>query len=48
LKEEHRLRVLQNGVLRKTFGSKREEVIGGVSCRVIVTQIYSGDPVIGM
>jgi hypothetical protein len=29
LLEIHRLRVFQNGVLRKIFGPKRDEVIGG-------------------
>jgi hypothetical protein len=29
LREEHRLRVFQNRVLRRIFGPKREEVIGG-------------------
>jgi hypothetical protein len=29
LREEHRLRVFQNRVLRKIFGPKRDEVIGG-------------------
>jgi hypothetical protein len=28
LREEHRLRVLENGVLRKIFGPKREGVTG--------------------
>jgi hypothetical protein len=28
-KEEHRLRVFENRVLRKIFGPKRDEVIGG-------------------
>jgi hypothetical protein len=28
LREEHRLRVFENGVLRKIFGLKRHEVIG--------------------
>jgi hypothetical protein len=28
MKEEHRLRVLQNGVLRKIFGCEREEATG--------------------
>jgi hypothetical protein len=28
LKEEHRLRVFDNRVLRKIFGPKRDEVIG--------------------
>jgi hypothetical protein len=26
--EEHRLRVFENGVLRRTFGSRRDEVTG--------------------
>jgi hypothetical protein len=29
LREEHRLRVFENGVLRRIFGSKRDEVTGG-------------------
>jgi PAS domain-containing protein len=29
LKEEHRLRIFWNRVLRRIFGSKREEVMGG-------------------
>jgi hypothetical protein len=29
LREEHRLRVFENRVLRRIFGSKREEVAGG-------------------
>jgi hypothetical protein len=29
LKEECRLRVFENGVMRKMFGPKREEVTGG-------------------
>jgi hypothetical protein len=29
LKEEHRLRVFENRVLRRIFGPKRDEVIGG-------------------
>jgi hypothetical protein len=29
LREEHRLRVFENRVLRRIFGLKREEVIGG-------------------
>jgi hypothetical protein len=28
LREEHRLRVFENGVLRRIFGPKRDEVIG--------------------
>jgi hypothetical protein len=30
LREEHRLRVFENRVLRRIFGSKMEEVTGGV------------------
>jgi hypothetical protein len=29
LREEHRLRVFENGVLRRIFGPKRDEVKGG-------------------
>jgi hypothetical protein len=29
LREEHRLKVFENRVLRKTFGSKRDEIIRG-------------------
>jgi hypothetical protein len=29
LREGHRLRVFENRVLRRTFGSKRDEVAGG-------------------
>jgi len=29
LREEHRLRVFENNVLRRIFGPKREEVAGG-------------------
>jgi hypothetical protein len=29
VREEHRLRVSENRVLRRTFGPKREEVVGG-------------------
>jgi hypothetical protein len=29
LSEEHRLRVFENGVLRRIFGPKRDEVTGG-------------------
>jgi len=29
LKEEHRLRVFENGVMRKMFGPKKEEATGG-------------------
>jgi hypothetical protein len=29
LREEHRLRLFENRVLRRIFGPKRDEVIGG-------------------
>jgi hypothetical protein len=29
LREEHRIKVLENRVLRRIFGRKRDEVIGG-------------------
>jgi hypothetical protein len=29
IREEHRLRVFENRVLRRTFGPKRDEVTGG-------------------
>jgi hypothetical protein len=29
LREEHRLKVFKNGMLRRIFGPKRDEVIGG-------------------
>jgi hypothetical protein len=29
LREEHRLRVFENRVLRRIFGPKRDEVMGG-------------------
>jgi hypothetical protein len=29
LKEEHRLRVFENRVLRRIFGPKRDEMVGG-------------------
>jgi hypothetical protein len=29
LREEHRFRVFENRVLRKIFGSKKEEMLGG-------------------
>jgi hypothetical protein len=32
LREEHRLRVFENRVLRRIFGPKREEVMGKLSC----------------
>jgi hypothetical protein len=36
LKEENRLRVVENRVLRKTFGPKRDEVTGGGGDNIMV------------
>jgi hypothetical protein len=33
LREEHRLRVVENRVLRRIFGTKMDEIIGG--CRTL-------------
>jgi hypothetical protein len=33
LREEHRLRVFENRVLRRIFGTKKDEEIGRASCR---------------
>jgi hypothetical protein len=30
MKEEHRLKVFENRVLRRIFGAKRDEVVGGL------------------
>jgi hypothetical protein len=51
LREEHRLRVNENGVLRRIFGPKREEVAGGwrrlhneeLHDLTRLTEYYSGD-----
>jgi hypothetical protein len=32
LREEHRLKVFENRVLRRIFGPKRDEVMGELSC----------------
>jgi hypothetical protein len=40
LREEHRLRLFENSVLRRTFGSKREEVTGW--CRLYNEELYDG------
>jgi hypothetical protein len=29
IREEHRLKVLENGVLRRIFGTKKDDIIGG-------------------
>jgi len=43
LREEHRLRVFENGVLRRVFGPKRDEVTG--ECREVhneeLNELYS-------
>jgi hypothetical protein len=45
LREEHRLRVFENGVLRRTFGLKRDEVTSG--CRKL-HYLYSLPSIIRM
>jgi hypothetical protein len=40
LKEEHRLRVLENGVLRKVFGPKGDEVARGWR-RLCIEELYA-------
>jgi hypothetical protein len=35
--EEQRLKVCENGVLRRIFGLKRQEVVGGCIMRIFVT-----------
>jgi hypothetical protein len=37
LREEHRLRVFENRVLRRILGQKRDEVTGG--CRKLLTEL---------
>jgi len=39
LREEYRLKVFENRVLRRKFGSEREEVTGGY---VLITKFYLG------
>jgi hypothetical protein len=50
LREEHRLRVLGNRVLRRIFGSKRDEVAGGWRKRHIeeLRNLYSSPNMIRM
>jgi hypothetical protein len=46
MREEHRLRVFENRVLRKIFEPNRDEVmnyIGGALRSVLLTKYYSGD-----
>jgi hypothetical protein len=52
LREEHRLRVYENRVLRRIFGTKREEIAGGWRrlhnvelYNLYVSQCYSGDQI---
>jgi hypothetical protein len=49
-KEEHRLRVFENRLLRRIFGPKRDEVIGG--CRELhieeLHKLYSSPNIIRM
>jgi hypothetical protein len=54
MKEEHRLWVLSNRVLRKAFVSKREELkgdsrelhaYGETSCFQLLTKYYAGEPI---
>ena len=40
LREEYRLRVFENGVLRKVFGTKREEVISGLHTRIVMIYTF--------
>jgi hypothetical protein len=50
LREEHRLRMFENRVLRRIFGPKRDEVVGG--CRQLHNEelpgLYSWPSVIRM
>jgi hypothetical protein len=50
LKEEHRLKVFENRVLRRIFGPRRDEVIGG--WRKLHNEkphnLYSSPSIIGM
>jgi hypothetical protein len=48
LREEHRLRVFENGVLRGIFGPKRDEVTrsgGNYTTNVFLTRYYSSDQI---
>jgi hypothetical protein len=40
LREEHRLRVFENRVLREIFGTEREEVVGGGAGEVCIMRSY--------
>ena len=53
MREELRLRVFENGVLRRMFGLKRDEVTGKwrrlhneeLLCSVFLAKYYSGDQI---
>jgi hypothetical protein len=48
LREEHRLRVFENKVLRRIFGPKRDEVTGGWRklCNEELRDLYSSPSII--
>jgi hypothetical protein len=50
LREEHRLRVFENRVLRRIFGPKRDEVTGGWGklCSEESHNLYSSQSIIRM
>jgi hypothetical protein len=50
LREEHRLRVYGNRVLRRIFGPKRDEVMGGVRKlhNEELRDLYSSPSIIGI
>jgi hypothetical protein len=50
LREEHRLRVSENRVLRKLFGTKKDEMVGGLRKlhNEEVHNLYSSTNVTGM
>jgi hypothetical protein len=45
LREECRLRVFENRLLRRIFGPKRDEVTGECRRLVLLTKYHSGDEV---
>jgi hypothetical protein len=47
LREEHRLRVFENTVLRRMFGSKRDEVTGEWrNIHVRIFMIFTSHPIL--
>jgi hypothetical protein len=50
LREEHRLKVIQNRLLRRNFGLKRDEVIGGWRKlpNEVLRNLYSSPSIIRM